>query len=81
MEFTEYLVKEALILVPVLVFIGWMIKNAAYVNDKHIPVILLVCGIVGAGALMGFTVDGVIQGILVAAAAVFSNQIYKQRKE
>ncbi|MGI6169623.1 MAG: phage holin family protein [Christensenellales bacterium] len=39
---------------------------------------LLIPGIAGAGALGGWTIDSIIQGILVTGAAVYGNQLYKQ---
>ena len=48
------------------------------IPDKFIPLILLVFGIGGALAIMGPTVDAVIQGVLVAGAAVYGNQLVKQ---
>ena len=82
MELSTYILERALILIPALVIMGSIIKDTSFIADKYIPVILLVLGILGAIALMGFSVDSIIQGILVAGAAVFGNQIFKQfRKE
>lgn len=80
MDFMNYIVENALIMVPVLVIIGQMIKNTEKISNKWIPLILLPLGIFGAMALGGWTVDSAIQGILVAGAAVYSNQIVKQLK-
>ena len=78
MDLMSYLIDEALVLIPVLIILGWIIKDLSPITNKYIPVILLVFGIGGAIALMGISVDSVIQGILVAGAAVYGNQIYKQ---
>ena len=45
MDFTSYLVDNALILVPVMYFIGFCIKNTKVIKDKYIPIILLPIGI------------------------------------
>lgn len=76
----EYLVQEALIVIPVLLFIGLLLKNTPKVESWLIPYALLGLGIVFALFLMGFTVHAVLQGILVAGAAVFSHQLYTQAK-
>jgi len=82
MEFlNEYLIEEALIVVPVLLILGKIIKGTDFIKDKYIPLTLLFVGIIFAIALIGLNVDAVIQGILVAGAAVFGHELYKQSKE
>lgn len=78
MEILSYITENALVLIPVLLIIGQIIKNIQKIPDKWIPVILLPIGVAGSMALGGWTVDGAIQGILVTGAAVYGNQIYKQ---
>ena len=78
MDLTTYLIDEALVLIPVLIILGKIVKEIKEIPDKYIPLILLVLGIAGAIALIGISADSVIQGILVAGAAVYGNQIYKQ---
>ena len=72
MDFLNYITENALILIPVLVVIGQIIKNIQVIDNKWIPLILLPLG--------GWTVDAAIQGVLVTGAAVYSNQIVKQLK-
>ncbi len=81
MEILNYITENALILIPVLLIIGHIIKNIQKIPDKWIPVILLPLGIVGAMALGGWTFDSAIQGILVTGAAVYGNQIVKQLRK
>lgn len=51
------------------------------IPDKYIPIILLPLGILGAMALGKPCVDTAIQGVLVAGAAVYGNQLVKQMKK
>lgn len=81
MEILKYITENALILIPVLLIIGQIIKSIEKIPDKYIPLILLPLGIVGAMALGGWTIDSAIQGILVTGAAVYGNQIVKQLKK
>ena len=81
MEILSYIMENALVLIPVLVIIGEIIKNIEKILDKWIPLILLPIGIAGALALGGLSVDSAIQGILVTGAAVYGNQIVKQLKK
>lgn len=79
MEFINYITENALILIPVLLIVGQMLKNTEKVSDKYIPVILLPVGVVlSVWVMKGFSADSVIQGILVVGAAVYGNQLIKQ---
>ncbi len=81
MEILSYITENALILIPVLLIVGQIIKNIKIIPDKFIPLILLPLGIVGAMALGGWTFEAAIQGILVTGTAVYGNQIAKQLKK
>ena len=81
MEILKYITENALILIPVLLIIGQIIKSIEKIPDKYIPLILLPLGIVGAMALGGWTINSAVQGILVTGAAVYGNQIVKQLKK
>jgi hypothetical protein len=78
MDIAQYIAQNALILIPVLYIIGMIIKNTEQINDKYIPVILLIIGILGAVGIMGFNSNSVIQGVLVTGATVYTNQLIKQ---
>ena len=78
---TEYIFKNALLLIPVLNIIGLIIKNTEKISDKYIPLILLGFGILGAVAILGLSAQSVVQGVLVCGAAVFGNQMVKQFKK
>ena len=73
-----YLKESMLILIPVLIFIGWIIKNSHLIVDEFIPPILVVLGIIGSISLEGFSTHSIIQGFLVALASVGSNQLKRQ---
>lgn len=81
MEILNYITENALVLVPVLLIIGQIVKNIKVIPDKFIPLILLPFGVVGAMALGGWTIQSAIQGVLVTGCAVYGNQIYKQLKD
>ena len=81
MEFLNFIIEEALILIPALIVLGKMLKDTPHLKDWLIPYILLIGGVVGSIAIIGFTAPAVIQGVLVSGAAVFGHQLYKQSKE
>lgn len=80
MELMNYVVENALILIPVLNVIGTLIKNTPKIKSGYIPLILLVLGIGGAIGLMGWSMQSVVQGVLVAGASVYGHQCVKEGK-
>ena len=78
MDFLQYIMDHALILIPALLIVGRIVKGIEKIPDKWIPLLLLPVGIAGAIALGGLTVDSVVQGVLVTGAAVYGNQVVKQ---
>lgn len=74
----SYITEKALILIPVLIIIGQIVKGIEKISNKYIPLILLPIGVIGTMALGGWTADSAIQGVLVTGAAVYGNQLYKQ---
>ena len=81
MEFLNYIVDNALILIPVLYIIGTFLKGLDIINDKYIPLILMAFSIAFSIAILGLNVDSIIQGLLITGATVLSNQLIKQYKK
>lgn len=77
MDFSKFITEQALILIPVLYILGLVLKNSN-IKDKLIPIVLLVIGVISSIALLGVNIQAVIQGVLVAGTAVFTNQLIKQ---
>ncbi|MFQ9050067.1 MAG: phage holin family protein [Coprococcus sp.] len=85
----DYIKPELLVLIPVLYILGLMLKKTEKINDKYIPVMLGIIGIVlsaiyvaaVSGICLMSVFTAVTQGILVAGAAVYVNQLVKQNKE
>jgi len=79
----QYILPEIMILIPVLIIIGMILKKASYIQDWTIPILLAVVGILLAvitiGAKDGYTsesiVTGIIQGILATGMAVYVHQL------
>lgn len=89
----EFIKPELLILVPVLLLIGLGFKKSA-VNDKYIPISLGIIGIAlsalwifatsqisGVQNILLAIFTAITQGVLVAGASVYFNQIYKQSQK
>ena len=81
MDFLNYIVDNALILIPVLYIIGTFLKGLEIINDKYIPLILMAFSIAFSIAILGLNVDSIIQGILITGTTVLSNQLIKQSKK
>lgn len=86
MDIMNYVIEQVLPVAEALYVLGIIFKQAAFVKDKYIPLILLALGIAGAFGLLALSnkVDvttAVIQGILATGLAVIVNQIPKQIKK
>ena len=93
MDFLQYIKPELLILIPVLFLIGIAIKKNT-IKDNLIPLILGVIGVLlsglyvfatseiqGAQAVATAIFTAFTQGVLVAGASVYTDQIIKQAKK
>lgn len=78
MDLSQYIQAQALILLPVLWVVGSLLKKTPVIKDWCIPWILLGVSVLGAVFLLGFSVQSVVQGVLVAGASVFGHQLVKQ---
>lgn len=78
MELTKFITENALILVPVLYVIGMVLKGTEKIPDKYIPIVLLPIGVIASISMLGYTVQAIVQGVLVVGAAVYTNQLVKQ---
>ena len=90
MNYQDYIKTELLILVPVLYFIGIGLKKSK-LPDKWIPTVLGLSAVVlssiwviatseisGLQEAASAIFTAVTQGVLVAGASVFANQLYIQ---
>jgi len=74
----NYIADNVLYLVPALIIIGKFVKSVPNIANWVIPFVLLVLGVLASNLIIGFSAEATVQGVLVAGAAVFSNQIVKQ---
>ena len=90
----SFIRPELLVLIPVLLILGAILKRAQAVPDKFIPAVLGLAGVLVAGlsvfanSPLGTAGDWLtailtafVQGVLCAGAAVYINQVYKQKKK
>jgi len=61
--------------------IGYGLKRTPRVPDWSILFIVIIVAALLAGGVIGYTVEAIIQGIIVGAVAVASHQAVKQAKE
>lgn len=87
----NYIKPELLLIIPVLYIIGKAIKQSQAINDKYIPLLLGLCGILlstfyvlSVTSLMSWQdtfaalFTAITQGILCAGMSVYVNQLVKQ---
>ena len=90
----NYIKPELLVVSIVLYFIGMGIKKTEKINDKYIPVILGILGVIisaiyvvatslfnGYQSILMAIFTSFVQGILVAGLSVYANQVIKQAKK
>lgn len=90
-QIMNYVKPELVVVAIVLYFLGMWLKQAAFIKDKYIPLVLGIVGIFVCGiwvmatasfatgqdiALAIFT--AIVQGILVAGLSTYVNQVFKQ---
>ncbi len=93
MNFQDYIKTELLILIPVVYFIGVGLKKSK-LPDKWIPTVLGIFSVVLSAVWVIATANlsdikeiasaiftAVTQGILIAGASVYVNQLYVQAKK
>ncbi|MGI6162033.1 MAG: phage holin family protein [Christensenellales bacterium] len=78
MDVIDYIIQEALIIIPVLSVLGVFLKSTPKIPDWLIPWILLVVSIVAAQFIIGFGAEAFVQGVLCAGASVLGHQLVKQ---
>ena len=90
MEYIDFIRPELLTLVPLLYVFGMILKQADFIRDSFIPLILGFTGILLAFCYVGSIAEqfeltaiatAVTQGIMCAGAAVYGNQVIKQIKK
>ena len=79
MDIINYIIEEGLIMIPVLYIIGEIIKFTGVLNNKWIPLTLLVFSLLFTPLLLGgFTPDNIVQAVLVTGVTVLGDQLIKQ---
>ena len=90
-QIMNYVKPELVVVAIVLYFIGMWLKQAAFIKDKYIPLVLGIVGIFVCGIWVMATASfatgqdiasaifaSITQGILVAGLRTYVNQIIKQ---
>ena len=93
-ELMSYVKPELLIVAVVLYFLGMWLKQAAFIKDKLIPLVLGIVGIFVCGIWVSATSHfatpqdlamavfaSLTQGILVAGVSTYVNQLIKQNSK
>ncbi len=93
MDFQQYIKTELVILIPVLYLVGMALKKSR-IADKFIPTILGAVAVVlstiwvmsssdisGIQSWLSAVFTSITQGVLLAGASVYVNQLYIQTKK
>ena len=77
----SFIPEQLLILVAALSIIGKGCKKYKQLDNKYIPVVLLILGIAFSVWMLGLNADAVLQGVICWGISIGINQTYKQLKE
>ncbi|MDI3117599.1 phage holin family protein [Clostridioides difficile] len=77
----SFIPEQLLILVAALSIIGKGCKKYKQLDNKYIPIILLVLGIGFSIWMLGLNPNAVLQGVICWGVAIGANQVYKQLKD
>ncbi|HBF6022429.1 TPA: phage holin family protein [Clostridioides difficile] len=77
----SFIPEQLLILVAALSIIGKGCKKYKQLDNKYIPIILLVLGIGFSIWMLGLSPNAVLQGIICWGLSIGINQTYKQLKD
>ncbi|MBY2478642.1 phage holin family protein [Clostridioides difficile] len=77
----SFIPEQLLILVAALYVLGFGCKKYKQLDNKYIPVVLLILGIGFSVWMLGLNADAVLQGVICWGISIGINQTYKQLKE
>ncbi|HGM3833275.1 phage holin family protein [Clostridioides difficile] len=77
----SFIPEQLLLLVVALNVLGFGFKKYKQLDNKYIPIILLVLGIGFSIWMLGLSPNAVLQGIICWGISIGINQTYKQLKE
>ncbi|EQJ93856.1 TPA: phage holin family protein [Clostridioides difficile] len=77
----SFIPEQLLILVAALYVLGVGCKKYNQLDNKYIPVVLLILGIGFSIWMLGLNADAVLQGVICWGISIGINQTYKQLKE
>ena len=77
----SFIPEQLLILVAALYVLGLGFKKYKQLDNKYIPVVLLILGIGFSVWMLGLNADAVLQGVICWGISIGINQTYKQLKD
>lgn len=93
-QIMNYIKPELVVVAAVLYFVGMGIKKTEYIKDKYIPMLLGIIGVIlcaiwvfatctctNAQEIAMAVFVSITQGILVAGASTYINQLIKQKNK
>ncbi|MDQ0161583.1 phage holin family protein [Bacillus alveayuensis] len=72
---------QLVIVVPALMILGYALKRTPFIQNWMIVWIIIFAGILASVVTIGFSVNGIANGIIAGGAAITSYQMYKQTME
>ena len=81
MDIMSFIPEQLFLLVAALNVLGFVGKSYPRLDNRYIPIALLLFGVVFSVLMQGISTEAVLQGILCWGVAIGVNQTYKQFKQ
>jgi len=72
---------QLVIVVPALMILGYALKKTPFIQNWMIIWIIIFAGVLASIITIGFSINGIANGIIAAGAAITSHQMIKQTVE
>ena len=81
MDIISFVPEQLFSLIIALYIMGVLFKSSNIIDDELIPFCLLSLSVLASVFLIGFTVEGIIQGVICTGVAIGINESNKQLKK
>lgn len=77
MDITKFILKEGLVMIPVLYILVEIIKGVDLINKKYLPLVALLISLAITPLILigGYNADNIVQAILIAGATVYTHEL------
>lgn len=75
---SKYISPEMIVVIPVLIYFNWLMKQTPSISGWLVPYIVTVFGMIAGIILTKSVMDGMIEGVLVTAISYLIPMLYRR---